>query len=135
MGMLSEILYEYPYESAGTEKSSHSGDILRNWPVLYFLCFGIMRDMAFVIALLPEDDDGQDAQLEFFARECATNVLEALQDMVDVGKVLPDEAADTSIFGDGLVSAIGILVVGNRTFTATSSINGMVNKGISSRRM
>jgi hypothetical protein len=69
--------------------------------------------MAFIIATLPKDDDGRVAQFEFFAGECAADVLEALQDTVDIGKVLPDEAADTGIFGDGLVSAIGILVVGN----------------------
>jgi hypothetical protein len=75
-----------------------------------------MRDVAFVIALLPEDNDGRDTQLEFFAREYAADVFEALQDTVDIGKILPDEAADTSIFRDGLVSAVGILIAGNRTF-------------------
>jgi hypothetical protein len=75
-----------------------------------------MRDVAFIIALLPEDDDGQDAQLEFFAGECAADIFEALQDTVDIGKVLPDEAADTGIFRDGLISAVGILIAGNRTF-------------------
>jgi hypothetical protein len=58
--MFSKVLYEYPHESTGTEKSSHSSDICRNWPVLYFLRFGFMGDMAFIVALLPEDDDGQD---------------------------------------------------------------------------
>jgi hypothetical protein len=116
MGLLSEILYEYLYESAGTKKSSYSGDILQNWPVLYFLCFGFMGDTAFIIAPLPEDDDGWDTQLKFLAGDCATDVLEVLQDMVDVGKVLADKAADTSIFWDGLVSASGILVAGIRTF-------------------
>jgi hypothetical protein len=97
--MVSDIFYEYLYKSTGTKKSSHSGDVLQNWPVLYFLCFGFMGDTAFVIALLPEDDNGWDTQLEFLARECATDVFEALQDTVDVGKVLPDKAADTGILG------------------------------------
>jgi hypothetical protein len=72
--------------------------------------------MAFIIAPLPKDDNGQDAQLKFFAGECAADVLEALQDTVDVGEVLPDEVVDTSIFGDGLVGAVGALIVGNWTF-------------------
>jgi hypothetical protein len=75
-----------------------------------------MRDVAFIIALLPEDDNGQDAQIKFFAGECATDVLEALEDTVDIGKVLPDEVVDTSIFGDGLVDAVRALIVGNWTF-------------------
>jgi hypothetical protein len=72
-----------------------------------------MRDTAFVIASLPEDEDGRDAQLEFFAGECAADVLEVLQDTVDVGEVLPNKVADTSIFGDGLIGAVGALVAGN----------------------
>jgi hypothetical protein len=59
-GMVSEVLYEYPHESTGTEKSSHSSDVRRTQPVLYFLRFGFMGDTAFVVALLPEDDDGWD---------------------------------------------------------------------------
>jgi hypothetical protein len=50
--MLSKVLYEYPYESTCTQESSHSGDILWNRPVLYFLCFSFMRDTAFIVALL-----------------------------------------------------------------------------------
>jgi hypothetical protein len=36
--------------------------------------------------------------------------------MVDVGKVLPDEAADTSILRDGLIGAVEALVADNWTF-------------------
>jgi hypothetical protein len=82
-----------------------------------------MRDAAFIIAPLPEDDNGRDAQLEFFAGECAADVLEVLQDTVDVGEVLPDKAADTCIFGDGLIGAVRALVAGNWTF-----YNDIVNK-------
>jgi hypothetical protein len=57
-----------------------------------------------------------DAELEFLARECAANIFEPLQDAVDVGKVLPDEAADTGIFGDGLIGVIRVLIVGDQTF-------------------
>jgi hypothetical protein len=36
--------------------------------------------------------------------------------MVNVGEVLPDEAADTGIFRDGFIGAVRILVAGNWTF-------------------
>jgi hypothetical protein len=52
MGMLSKIFYEYPYESAGTEKATDTGDVYRNRPVPDFLCFGFMGDTAFIITLL-----------------------------------------------------------------------------------
>jgi hypothetical protein len=35
--------------------------------------------------------------------------------LVDIGKVLPDEAADTEVFGDSLVGAVGFLIAGDWT--------------------
>jgi hypothetical protein len=60
MGMLSKIFCEYPYGSAGTKKAMDTSDIYWNRPVLYSLYFGFMGDTAFVVAPLPEDNDGWD---------------------------------------------------------------------------
>jgi hypothetical protein len=52
-GMLSEIFDEYSYKPTSAKKAMDAGDIYRYRPVLNFLCFGFMGDMAFVIAPLP----------------------------------------------------------------------------------
>jgi hypothetical protein len=52
-GMLSKIFDEYPYKPTGTKKAVDAGDVYRYRPVLNFLRLGFMRDMAFVVALLP----------------------------------------------------------------------------------
>jgi hypothetical protein len=51
--MLSEVFYEYPYKPAGAKKAADAGDVYQYQPVLNFLCFSFMGDMAFVIAPLP----------------------------------------------------------------------------------
>jgi hypothetical protein len=91
--MLSEVFYEYSYEPAGAKKAADASDVYLYQPILNFLHFGFMGDMAFIIALLPSDNNGQDAEFEFLPRECTANIF--LQNLVDVGEVLPDEVADT----------------------------------------
>jgi hypothetical protein len=51
--MLSEVFYEYLYKPAGAKKAADASDIYWYWPILNFLCLGLMGDMAFVIAPLP----------------------------------------------------------------------------------
>jgi hypothetical protein len=51
MGMLRKIFDEYPYKPTSAKKAADTGDIYRYRPVLDFLCFGFMGDMAFVAAL------------------------------------------------------------------------------------
>jgi hypothetical protein len=52
MSMLSEVFYEYLYKPAGAKKAADASDIYQYRPVLNFLCFGFMGDMAFIIAPL-----------------------------------------------------------------------------------
>jgi hypothetical protein len=53
---------------------------------------------------------------EFLAREHSTDIFELLQDVVDIGEVFPDEAADTRILGDCLIGAIRIFIAGDWIF-------------------
>jgi hypothetical protein len=103
--MLSKIFDEYPYKSTDTEKSTDAGDICWHWPIHNFLHLGFMGDTAFIITPLTQNSDGGNAELEFLARECAADVFEPLQDVVDIDKVLPDKAADTRILGNSVVGA------------------------------
>jgi hypothetical protein len=76
--MLSEVFYEYSYEPAGAKKAADAGDIYQYQPILNFLHLGFMGDMAFTIALLPQDNDGWDAEFEFLPRECTADIFELL---------------------------------------------------------
>jgi hypothetical protein len=78
MTVLSEIFYEYLYESTGAKKTADTGDVYQYWPVLNFLCFGFMGDTALIIAPLPQDNDGWDAEFEFLPRECMADIFESL---------------------------------------------------------
>jgi hypothetical protein len=53
MSMLSEVFYEYSYKPTGAKKALDASDIYWYQPILNFLCFGFMGDMAFIIAPLP----------------------------------------------------------------------------------
>jgi hypothetical protein len=53
MGMLSEIFDEYLYKPAGAKKAADASDVYWHRPILNFLYFGFMGDMAFIIAPLP----------------------------------------------------------------------------------
>jgi hypothetical protein len=55
--------------------------------------------------------------------------------MVDVGEVLPDEAADTGVFRDGFIGAVRTLIACNWTFYSDIVNKQNDEKGISSRRM
>jgi hypothetical protein len=50
--MLSKIFDEYLYEPTGAKEATDTGDVYWYWPVLNLLCFGFMRDTAFIIAPL-----------------------------------------------------------------------------------
>jgi hypothetical protein len=113
-------------------KTKESADISKGLavgPVTYLGDFGVVGDMALVVALVPKDNDFGDCDEQLQGGNSGAGAVEAMEDAVDVIEVLPHKPAHLIVVGDRFKSAIVSLVASCRPLDATIVHKGPSNVG------
>ena len=81
-------------------------EVLALRPVADFGNFGVVRDAAFVGALVSKDGDFRLGDGKLLGRDGGTGAEKAVEDTMDIVDVDPDKAADLWVSGDSLIPSI-----------------------------
>jgi len=92
--------------TSDAKKSADVGEILAFGPVVNFCDFGVIRDLALVIASVPEDGDFRCSDGELLGRYGCTGTKEVVKDVVDITDVLPDEVMDLRVSWNRLIPSV-----------------------------
>src|SRR5258708_13708837 len=103
-------------DAAGSQEGAEIGGGGREWSVSDSLDPSGIGDTTFVGANVTEDVRARYSDEGFLPAKGSSVGLNTLDDTVDSFEVLPDEAADTGVLGDGLIGPIGQLVARPGTF-------------------
>src|SRR6266851_1293196 len=104
-------------------------DVLARGPVTDLGCLGVVGDAAFVSTFVAQNDHLRDCDEKFLCGDCSTGTLEAVENVVDIGEMFPDEPADEWVSGDGFVPAICCFIACRRPLDATVVHKGPGNVG------
>jgi hypothetical protein len=85
---------------------------------------GVIRNAAFVIALVPEDSDFWDSDGDLLGGDSGAGAEEAVEDAMDIIQVFPNEAADLQVSQNGFIPTILSLVVCCGPFNASVIYEG-----------
>jgi len=72
--------------------------------------------VAIVIALVPKDDNLRACDDDLLGGDCGSGTVEAVEDVMDVLEVFPDELIDVRVLWNGLIVTVFSLVAGLRSF-------------------
>jgi hypothetical protein len=106
------------------EEGADVGEGLTLGPVTDLGDLGVVRNAAFIIALVPKDSDFWDGDGDLLGRDSGTGAEEVVEDAMDIVQVFPNEAADLWVSRSGFVPTILGLIVCHGPFDA-----GVVYKG------
>jgi len=109
----------YPHITGKAKEGAYIGEVPTFMPVMDFGGFQVVRDMAFVVALVSKDYDFRDSNEEFLCQDSGISAAKAVEDMVDVVEMLPDEAAHLHIAWDRFEPSIVCFVAGLSSFDST----------------
>ena len=106
------------HETCSAQECTDISDILASWPVTDAGYFGVIWDVAFVVTLVAKDHNFWDCNKQLFSRNSGASTAEAMEDTVDINKVLPDEGADARIVRNGVIAAVAGFIMCGRPFDA-----------------
>ena len=98
--------------------------VLTSWPVVDFVNLGVVRDAAFMVALVYENGDLRDGDKKLRCGDGSSGTEESVKNMVNITDMLPNKAADLWVSRDHLIPTILGFVAGSWSFDA-----GVIYKG------
>jgi len=97
------ILDPDAHVASNAKERADIGKVLAVGPVADLVDLGVIGDVAFIIALVPENGDFRHGDKKLCCRDGGSGAQEMVEDAVDVADMLPNKAADLRVSKDGLV--------------------------------
>ena len=107
------------------KKGADVGEVLAVRPVPDLGHLGVIRDAAFIVALVSEDDNFRDGNEELLRGDGGTSTEESMEYSVDVVQMFPDETADLIVSRNCFVPSVLGFITRWRAFDAS-----VVHKGV-----
>lgn len=107
---------KHAYCPQSSQEKANLGEQLAWRPVANNLEAGIINNVALVCTTMADHKSSRRTESRLGTRERPTHMLDALNDMVDICKVLPYTAPNAAIFWDGLITPIWKFIMRRRTF-------------------
>jgi len=101
--------------SGDAEEGADVREVLALRPVVDFGNFGVIRDAAFVGALVSEDGDFRLGNGKLLGGNGGAGAEKAVEDAMDIVDVNPDKVADLRVSRDSLIPSVLGFEVGLRT--------------------
>ena len=115
--------------ASDAEEGADVGKVLASRPVADFVDLGVVRDAAFVVALVSENGDLRNGDEKLRRGDGGSGAEESVKDAVNITDVLPNEAADLRVSRDCLIPTILGFVAGSQSFDAGVVYEGYCGVG------
>ena len=106
------IFDPYLHVAGNAQEGAGVGEIFARRPVLNSRNLGVVRDVAFIIALVAKEGDFWDCDGNLLGRNGGAGTEKTVEDVVDIIEVFPDKMPDLRISGNGLIPTILCFVLG-----------------------
>jgi len=112
------ILDPDAHVASDAKEHADIGKVLAVGPVVDLVDLGVIGDVAFIIALVPENGNFRHSDKRLHHGDGGSGAQETVEDAVDIANLLPNEAADLRVSKDGLVPTTLDFVVHRQAFDA-----------------
>jgi hypothetical protein len=107
-----------PHEASGAKECLNIGECFVGGPVLDVHDLQIVRNVAFIVALVAQNYDFWYCYKQFCSRDSGTGTADVVEDVMEVEQVLPDKLLNARVIWDGLILTTVDFVLRCRSFDA-----------------